>query len=128
MKKYFWFAFVILIQCKTPYQENKTEIPKIIQATFHQEIGGLKNSHPQYVFEVVFSQPFSEDFQVINFEVNGYEKKVTPHSTGKITFSENTTQFQKEDTVLNFIAKINFKKRPYHVEGVFQKKNTMYRP
>ena len=121
MKKYFFLLFILLTQCKIALLENRTEVPFVSKAFYHQEIGGLQNTSAQYVFEVVFSKSFSEDFEVINFEVNSIPQKMTVHESGKITFIEKTKLF-KEDSVFSYKTRIYYKMKTYDLEGVFVKK------
>lgn len=127
MKKYFFVLFVLLIQCKIALLENRTEVPKVSNAFYHLEIGGLQNNGTKYIFELVFSKPFSEEFDVVNFEINEIPKNFTKKEFGKIIVTEKFKNFQdlKE---FKYKTRIYYKMKTYDIEGVFQKSENIYRP
>jgi hypothetical protein len=127
VKKYFFLLFILLTHCKIALLENRTEVPYVSKAVYHQEIGGLQNTPAQYVFEIVFSKSFSEDFEVINFEVNSIPQKMTVHESGKITFIDKTSHF-KQDSIFQYKTRIYYKMKTYDLDGIFKKKQNMYRP
>lgn len=121
-------SIILLIQCKTAVQEPQSEVPQVTVATYHREVAGMKNASPQMVYELLFSAPLSEHFQVENFYINEEEKKIVPHPSGKISLHENASSFPENDTILNYKVRIRYNSKLYELEGTFQKKNTMYRP
>ncbi len=121
-------SVILLLQCKTAVPEPQSEVPKVTAATYHLEVAGIKNASPQMVYELLFSEPLSEHFQVANFYINEKEKKIVPHPSGKISFYENASSFPENDAILKYKVRIRYNSKLYELEGTFQKKNTMYRP
>lgn len=127
MKKKYFLLFILLTHCKIALLENRTETPHVSKAVYHQEIGGLQNTPTQYVFEILFSKSFSEEFEVVNLEVNSIPQKMTVHESGKVTFIDKKSHF-KQDSVFSYKTRIYYKMKTYDLEGVFVKKQNMYRP
>ncbi|WP_026705885.1 hypothetical protein [Flavobacterium soli] len=121
-------SIILLIQCKTAVPKPQSQVPQITVATYHREIAGIKNASPQMVYELLFSAPLSEHFQVENFYINEIEKKIVAHPSGKISLHESASSFPENDATLKYKVRIRYNNKFYELEGVFQKKNTMYRP
>lgn len=121
-------SIILLIQCKSADQKPQSEVPQVTAATYHREIAGIKNASPQMVYELLFSESLSEDFQVVNFYINEQEKKIVPHPSGKISLHESASAVPENDAIMKYKVRIRYNSKFYEVEGTFQKKNTMYRP
>ena len=121
-------SIILLLQCKTAGQQPQSQVPQITAATYHREIAGLKNASPQMVYELLFSEPLSEHFQVANFYINEKEKKIASHPSGKISLYESASSFPENDAILKYKVRIKYNNKFYELEGTFQKKKTMHRP
>lgn len=119
---------ILLVQCKTAIQKPQSQVPQITAATYHKEIAGLENASPQMVYEVLFSEPLSEHFQVAKLYINEKEKKIVAHPSGKISLHESASSFPENDATLNYKVRISYNGKLYELQGAFQKKNTIYRP
>ncbi|MDR6968830.1 hypothetical protein J2X31_002856 [Flavobacterium arsenatis] len=121
-------SIILLIQCKTAGQQPQSEIPQVTVARYHREIAGLKNASQQMVYELLFSEPLSEYFQVANFYINEKEKKIVSDPSGKISLHESDSSFAENDAIMKYKVRIRYNSKFYELEGTFQKKNTMHRP
>ena len=121
-------SIILLLQCKTAGQQPQSEVPQVIVATYHREVAGLKNAGPQMVYELLFSEPLSEHFQVANFYINENEKKIVSHPSGKISLHESASSIPENEATMKYKVRIRYNSKFYELEGTFQKKNTMHRP